>query len=371
MKNACILLITAAAVLLFTACGLFSTGEGPDWADIKSKATFTVADDSYDSPYIQPLNNGGWEDGLYISRDGLSLFAIYLPMDVFSLYEAWNIFSFCLDYTPYARGPELGVDLVTNPWNCPTFFQGDIIISERGFPTSDFEAWRESGLQRSVSNEGAPCGVLNSSGTGFEYFVFTMNRADTEDLEIMMMKNVPREPQMPTSPYAATSGVVPVMSSTAAEDNPHIEKLDDGTLLLFFDRDRYMYYSSSTDGGLNWTTAVRFNSVLNDQAPYDVQPHLWNDGTDWWVYFCADNESGMRSIYRSKQQAAGNWDSWGPRELVIAPNEITGYSGMLFGVGEPTLTENGDLSFVAVYGDPNSGDKTDRYDCDPWFLPKK
>ena len=254
MKKVRFLLQFSAVLLFLGSCSLFSTGEGPDWADIKSKATFTVADSSYGEPYIQPLNNGGWEDGLYISRDGLSLFAIYLPMDVFSLYESWNIFSLCLDYTPYYREPSLGVDLVTNPWNCPTFFQGDIIISERSLTTADFSRWRESGLKRSVSNEGAACGILNSDASGFEYFIFTMNRADTEDLDIMMMKNVPREPVMPADPYAASGGVQPIERSNAAEDNPHIEKLEDGTLLLFFDWDRYMYYSTSTDGGTNWST---------------------------------------------------------------------------------------------------------------------
>lgn len=111
--------------------------------------------------------------------------------------------------------------------------------------------------------------------------------------------------------------------------------------------------------------------VLNDQSPYDVQPHLWNDGDNWWVYFCADNENGKRCIYKSKQQIINNWDSWAPKILVIEALEIIGGYGTILGVGEPTLTQRGDISFVVIYGDLNSQDTTDMFDCDPWFLPKK
>ena len=65
-----------------------------------------------------------------------------------------------------------------------------------------------------------------------------------------------------------------------------------------------------------------------------------------------------------------DWDSWGEREIVIEPNIILDGYGTIIGVGEPTLTSNGDISFVVVYGDYTSEDETDVFDCDPWFLPK-
>ena len=139
---------------------------------------------------------------------------------------------------------------------------------------------------------------------------------------------------------------------------------------MFFDRDRYVYYTLSHDNGDTWDKATLIKKILNDKVPYDTQPHLWNDGNDWWVYFCKDNNFGRRSIYKSKQEIKGDWDSWGDAQLVIAPNEIKGNHGVIFGIGEPTLTTNGELSFVVIYGDVNSDDKTDMLDCDPWFLPK-
>ncbi len=336
----------------------------PDWAGIKSNALFYIPDPTYGTPFIQPLNVGGWEDGLYITRDGLELYAIYLPIDAFSLNEALKNDPVCFDYLPYFRPPDMGIDLITNPWGCNNFFQGDIIISSRTNLSCEFTLWESSNLKRSVSNEGGACGILKDSET-FDVFLFTQNRNDVDDMEIMLMKDVPRNPSI-TDQIS-----VPIVSTEGVEDNPHIERLDGNTLLLFFDRDRYMYYTKSEDNGDSWNDAVLFSGILNAQAPYDVQPHLWNDGTDWWVYFCADNENGVRCIYKSIQLISGNWDSWGERILVIEPVKIAGELGMIIGVGEPSLTDDGDISFVTIYGDPRSQDITDVYDCDPWFLPRK
>jgi len=334
----------------------------PDWPSIKSNATFIVPDTSFDTPYIQPLNIGGWEDGLFISRDGLNLYCYFLPFDVFSLYSDWELNPICFNSQPYFRPPLLNNDTVSNPWGCPNFFQGDIIISTRANINAPFSAWQSSNLIRSISNEGAPCGVSKNADS-LDVFVFTQNRNDTEDMEIMFMSNVPNNPSIESA--------VPILSTTGEEDNPHLERLNETTLLIIFDRDRYMYYSLSVDNGDTWQTPVLITQVLNDQSPYDVQPHLWNDGNDWWVYFCADNLQGKRCIYKSKQLISNDWDSWGPKELVIEPSIISGDYGTILGVGEPTLTQWGDISFVVIYGDLNSTDTTDVFDCDPWFLPKK
>jgi len=357
MKNTIKLIIILNLGILWTSSLLAQ----PNWTAIKNNATFIVPDTTYGTPYIQPLNIGGWEDGLYISRDGLTLYSFFLPFDAFSLYSDWVLNPICFNSQPYYRPPLLNNDTVSNPWGCPNFFQGDIIIATRNNVNSSFNPWQSSNLIRSISNEGAPCAVAKNTDT-LDVFVFTQGRNDTGDLEIMFMRNVPNNPSLNTA--------VPILSTPSAEDNPHIERLNDTTLLIIFDRDRYMYYSKSFDNGITWQSATLITQVLNDQSPYDVQPHLWNDGSDWWVYFCADNENARRCIYKSKQQIAGNWDSWGEKELVIEPSIITGNYGSNIGVGEPSLTQWGDISFVVVYGDLTSNDTTDVFDCDPWFLPK-
>lgn len=332
----------------------------PDWDNIKSNATFHIPDTSYHPPYIQPINVGGWEDGLFVTRDGRHLFSTYLPLDAFS----W-LFDFdpiCFDFNPYFRPPLLGIDTVTNNFGCPNFMQSDIIIASRADTSVQFNPWESSNLQTPFSFDGGAHGVLLNADT-FDVFVYTKDGVGTQSTDIMFMRNVPVNP--------LASGAVHILSTSGQEDNPHIERLDDSTLLLFFDRDRYMYYSLSYDNGENWKEPVLVTNVLNDQAPYDVQPHLWNDGKDWWIYFCADNENGVRCIYKSKQAIANDWDSWGARELVIAPENISDGSGTIFGVGEPTLTHWGDISFVVVYGNNTLQDTTDVFDCDPWFLRKK
>jgi hypothetical protein len=335
----------------------------PNWPAIKSNASFIVADTSYGTPYIQPINVGGWEDGLYITRDGKHLYSTYFPIDLFSWYGDFILNPACFNFDPYYRPPLLGIDTVTNPYACPNYIQSDIVIASRPDTSQPFAAWQSSNLGMPMTMEGGSQGVLKNADT-FDLFVFTRDLGDAQHTDIQFMKNVPINPSL--------SSAVPIVSSTGQEDNPHIERLNDSSLILFFDRDRYMYYSKSIDNGVSWQSPVLITSVLNDQAPYDVQPHLWNDGTDWWVYFCADNlNNGQRGIYKSRQQIPNDWDSWAPKELVIEGSSITGGSGIIAGVGEPTLTQWGDLSFVVIYGDVNSADTTDVFDCDPWFLPKK
>lgn len=331
----------------------------PDWSAIKSNATFIVPDTNYFTPTIQPINVGGWEDGLFITRDGKHLFSTYLPIDAFS----WlgDLFP-CINFAPYYRPPLLNIDTVTNPFGCPNFMHSDIILASRSDKSLPFNPWTNSNLATSATMEGGAHGLLLNPDT-FDVFVYTVDNGLPWGMEIMLMKNVPINPN--------TSSAVAIVSSAGAEDNPHIERIDATTLLLIFDRDRYIHYSLSNDNGTTWETPIEVTNVLNDQAPFDVQPHLWNDGTDWWVYFCANNTNNSRCIYKSKQLIANDWNSWGPRQLVIESSIVSDGSGIIFGIGEPTLTQSGDLSFVAIYGDIDSTDSTDIFDCDPWILKRK
>jgi len=333
----------------------------PNWPTIKANATFTVHDTSFLTPNLLPLNIGGWEDGLYVTRDGKNLYSTFLPIDVFS----WvGDFEPCLDFTPYFRPPLLDMDTVTNPYGCKNYVHSDIIYSHRSDTSQTFNAWNSSNLKLPTTFEGGSCGVLLNDDT-FDVFVFTRDIGSSMKTDIFFMRNVPLDPN--------PSSAVKILSSPEQEDNPHIERLNDSTLLLFFDRARYVYYSLSYDNGTTWDTPTLVTNVLNDQAPYDTQPHLWNDGTDWWMFFCADNNANRRCIYKSKQMIANDWNSWGPKQLVVEPGEINdgNPNTHIIGIGEPTLTQYGDLYFVAIYGDLNSADTTDVFDCDPWILPRK
>ncbi len=333
----------------------------PNWPAIKANATFTVHDTSFLAPSILPLNIGGWEDGLYVTRNGKNLYSTFMPVDVFSWFEDLEP---CLDFTPYFRPPLLGMDTLTNPFGCNNFVHSDIIYSNRSDTSQSFNAWNSSNLKIPATFEGGACGVLLDEDT-FDVFVFTRDIGSTTGMELFFMSNVSVNPN--------TTTAVQILSSPEQEDNPHIERLNDSTLLLFFDRERHIYYALSYDNGITWEAPILVTNVLNDQAPYDIQPHLWNDGSDWWMFFCADNNANRRCIYKSKQTIAGDWNSWGPKQIVIEPDEINDGNPdtHIVGIGEPTLTQYGDLYFVAIYADLNSTDTADVYDCDPWILPRK
>lgn len=350
--------------LLLLFCFIYSSllVAQPNWPAIKSNATFIIADTTYNAATIQPVNVGGWEDGLFMTRDGKHLFSTYLPLDAFSWITDLVLSPICFNFHPYLRGPLLGIDTLTNTFGCPNYMHSDIIIASRADTSMPFTSWNSSNLQTPFSFDGGAQGVLRNADT-FDLFVYTKDGIGTQNEDIMFMKNVPVNP--------SAAAAVPIVSTTGQEDNPHIERLNDSSLVLFFDRDRYMYYALSNDDGATWQTPVLITNVLNDQAPYDVQPHLWNDGSNWWVYFCANNTFGVRCIYKSKQLIPNNWDSWGPKELVIEPGSITGGYGTIYGIGEPTLTQWGDLSFVVVYGNTSFSDTTDVFDCDPWIITKK
>ncbi len=79
------------------------------------------------------------------------------------------------------------------------------------------------------------------------------------------------------------------------------------------------------------------------------------------MYFTTIAPDGKLGIYRSLK--GDSWDDWQPPELVLSSENA-------IGIGEPTLSSNGDLYFVVVIENPN-GTKYDKYDCDVWVVHKK
>lgn len=84
----------------------------------------------------------------------------------------------------------------------------------------------------------------------------------------------------------------------------------------------------------------------------------------WYLYYSAYHTDNKLAIFRAEQDLITSWNSWKTPELVIS-------AGTTAGIGEPTLTSAGDLSFVVVYVDPINNSIYDHFDADPWFLTKK
>ncbi len=331
----------------------------PNWPLTKSNTTLQVAIPAeFGAPMMQPLSVNGWEDGIFISRDGLNLYSIYLPADALS----WTTNGAPCVFTPYQKGPTYGMDLATSPTTaCPMWLHGDILISSRTSTAVAFPAWTLSNLSGPIFSEGAPQFAMLNSTTS-DLVVYTSNQQPPYSTDIYLIKNSTINP-------SATGTILPApVTQTTTEDNPHLERLSANQLVLFFDSpDRPggvggldLWYTLSNDNGVTWNTPVQVSSLNTLQNEH--QPHVYKDNfNQWWMYYTAPDGSGKYAIYRSQQAIANNWNSWGPKQLVVGP-------GNSAGIGEPTLTQYGDLSFVVVYQDAN-GTPTDKFDADPWFLP--
>lgn len=337
----------------------------PNWPLIKSNTTPSVSIPSeFGVPYKQPLSVLGWEDGIFISRDGLDLYCIYVPIDLFS----WTFFGPAnpTNFSSYLRGPTFGMDLITNPVGASEWLQADILYAHRNTTNDSFLVWTLSNLANPIYSEGAPQhNAINTSTV--DLFVTTSNNTPPDySTDIVLLKNT----NINTSVQGA---FLPAPVNTQyKEDNPHIERIDPSNLVLFFDSDDRpgglgqldIWYTTSSDNGLTWTAPLQVSS-LNTASVGEQQPHLYKDANSvWYIYYTGANAiTGKTEIFRAKQAIPGNWDSWINKESIVG-------AGNSLAVGEPTLTQNGDLSFVVIYQDTVNGIATDKYDADPWFLPK-
>ncbi|MBA3697470.1 MAG: exo-alpha-sialidase [Planctomycetes bacterium] len=353
-------------VLALSACGGGGSSPAPltGWAAIRAAAVPQVAlPAEFEDPEPQALAVDGWEDGIFISRDGLHLFAVYVPADLLSFTLAGADQNLAASYF---RGPTFGMDLTTNPVGTTNWIHGNIIHASRANTSARFTQWHLAPMARHTWSEGAPVAQGPSGGT-WDLFVHTTNEHPTDyKAHIALAHGAALDP-------AVVGTLLPApVTTNNTEDNPHIERLDANNLVLFFDSgDRPgatggldLWYTTSPDNGTTWATPLPVTSL--NTALDEHQPHLWRDFDDtWWLYFTATNTADSKlGIFRCQQTSAGDWNAWGTPVLVLG-------AGNTAGVGEPTLTTAGDLSFVVVYEDTVNGTPTNRFDADPWFMPRR
>lgn len=370
------LMLALAIAAVFLGCG---GGGGKKlepltgWAAMRAKAAPANALPlEFQAPHIQSIAVDGWEDGICISRDGLHLYALYAPADLLAF--SVNGLNDQTHAADYLRGPTLGMDLTTTPVPGITpWIHCNIIHASRANTAVHFGAWQLTTMARPSWSEGAPLAQGDEGGT-WDLFVYTTNdHAPDYKAHVALARHAAYNPAVlgallpvpVTTPIPANSAV-----AGTTEDNPHIERLGVNDLVLFFDSDdrpggvgaHDIWYTTSADDGVTWATpvALSLNSALEEE-----QPHLWRDvGGTWWLYYTATNPGdGKLGIFRAQQGTSGDWNNWIGNELVLG-------AGNTAGVGEPTLTAAGDLSFVVVMEDTVHGTPTNRYDADPWFMPR-
>lgn len=361
----CSLLLRAlgVATVAFGCQSAPSPTAATGWEDAKkSQIPVTAKPEEYEAPVRQPMASLAWEDGVYISRDGLTLYSDYMLCDLLSfvwskqdMKEIWR----------FQRGPEIGQDL-SNPLKTGhNWIHIDMVASTRKSTSEPFGPWHLTKLSGKYGNLAGVAAI----GKGDLYPFVAYTDDITGGTKIKLLRNVGRD----LAGDDQGSFLPGNINDKYHADNPHIEIRDPehtDHLILFFDSDNRpglgqhdIFYSTSDDGGKSWTGPFPVSTV-NSSAD-EQQPHLFQEKGQWWLYLTATNpKDGKLGIFRYRQVKPGDWNKWDLRELVVS-------AGTTVSVGEPTLTEDGDLSFVAITVNKDHGTATDKYDCDPWLMKRK
>ena len=340
------------------------------WDAIKSNTKIDIAlSDEYSSAHALSIANLGWEDGLQISRDGLHLYATYMPADLLSFTLNSNKVE---ELYKYQRSDSYDMDFSVNPTGQTyKWFHSDIIYSSREALDKEFTPWKTSNMKRAVFSEGGVSTVF-SDKDNIEMMAYTSNEFYESATNIHIIKNTSANPSgegqllSPIDTLPCDNNSLKEVNTNCIEDNPHLEKLSSDNWVLFFDSENRpgaegshdLWYSTSTDNASTWSIAKPVSSINTSSKEH--QPHLYNDGTSWWLYYSAYDSDAKLAIFRAKQEIEDDWDSWGTVELVLS-------AGNSAGIGEPTLSDNGDLYFIVIT--KNETENTfDQYDADPWVL---
>ena len=329
------------------------------------------------------LGTGAWEDGIYVSRDGLSIYAIYLPIDALSAVLTSRTF---LDWyqgvripndIPRCCSPTVGQDLDPPAWLSPPhpWIHADIVVSTRASLADSFPAWQLSEAAGALYNHGAPAGVLSADGSTWRTMAITYDGAYAQGHTAIMLLSPRFGPRTLSGGMKNISSQGSLDVPTVTQDNPHIEYWDPdhpSRLVLFLESATMpggsggldLWFTTSEDDGFSWATPVAVSSI-NTPAGNEQQPHLFHNTSDqhWWLWFTKENPADNKlAIWRARRPMFGAsvWNAWETPELVVS-------AGNSAGIGEPTLTARGDLSFVVICRNDINGSTYDRFDGDPYF----
>ncbi|MFT6300880.1 MAG: hypothetical protein ACJA2O_000799 [Candidatus Azotimanducaceae bacterium] len=365
------------------------------WNSIKSNAAPSLQVTSgFTSPTrLANVSTLAWEDGLYVSDDGLHLFAFYAPFSLFKFqayvskypYRSPNV---CAPIADYIRGPILdGSDFeLEAPYDLPDsicnngngIVHSEIAHASRASVKDDFSSWSRHELSNDFVYDGGFSSSDNGDGT---YNLIYSQSSSSDQNDIYWVRNATS-----LNPSSAT----PVLFSKAIntkmqEDNPHLERIGSNELILLFDNhheqngsgDTHISYSTSTNNGETWRAPKIIESGTINDYKEDITGHLYEDeSNNWWLYFVS-NRAGKVEIWRiqhTNNQILRDFDNWntGSLEKVIGVKNVARENGTVEGVGEPSLTSNGDLHFAVIYcKNPSDKSKYDGCDIDPWVAKKK
>lgn len=334
------------------------------WDSVKAAAEPQLTPE-FELVYQQPerlaLSDYGWEDGLQVSPDGLHLYALYAPADLLSWFTYVNAnpgLPVCetLGNMEFMRSyaNDYGMDMATNFFGCDSAINLDILYANRSNTGEAFNSWILSDIARPGLIEGGSFPLYNETNPELiDHFLFTGPG------DIWMISNTTANPSGIESavalPYPINS-----LAGEYISDNPVLRRMSSSdTLLIVYEKyiagsPRDFMYAFSYDNGWNWEEPVKITTV-NSDAGHIEHPQLVTDPAGTWLYYSYDYD-----IVRSKQTIPNNWDSWAEREVILEKNNT-------IALGEPSVTNEGDIFFLAAY---DSGNPEDQFDIDPWVIRK-
>ena len=279
------------------------------------------------------VNTEGWEDSAYITPDGNTLYLQYFSGDMFRLEEMFKYHrpksEGGLGAEPalrsrYHKGPVRGV----NPE-----YTSDVLVFER--QGDAFRDPKKFAFSRDGRNE---WGVM-IGGDGAAYYV---SHDPTRELNMDLYRNEQLLPIPGREKYN--------------EDNPHFVVGAYGNELFFDSNNRPASKGKSRiwvtrESSGSYSEPMMLPAPINQDGSTEVQPHVAADGS---LYFTSSRD-GTIALYAALRTGR---DSWGEPRKMIGPARKSG--PRVWGVGEPTLTADGQwLYFVVVFDDGHQ-----RFDAD-------
>ena len=291
------------------------------WNAYKQEAIKEVyTSDEWGEPELLASNSPGWEDSAYVSGDGSKVYFFYMASDLFKIASMFNYHFGKLKgdptyYSKYHRGPKRGVTPIYTSDVFVTNADGTAPLEKFELSTDNYNEW---GLQY----DNAWYWNYVPADTDGSYDIYRNN----DVLDIPDRKKF-------------------------SEDNPHSMTTEYGHELFFNSKDRSsgpesdIFVTKEVDGV--WPEPVALAAPLNLPDSGEEMP-FFNKGL---LYF-ATSRDGWASISASKRLDEDVWEE--PEQIVWVQKKYKG--PRLWGVGEPSVTDDGQWLYFHVVFENEYGD---------------
>ncbi|MEW6528624.1 MAG: hypothetical protein AB1391_01920 [Candidatus Micrarchaeota archaeon] len=279
-------LLLIVGFVLISGCVEEKPEEKPSdsWAEIRANDV-AILSDGWSQPKRIEVSDDGWEDGVYISSDGNTLYFVYYPGDILADLKAGK-------------------------------FKDDIDVY---YSIKPFTSKKKHAISEDIWSEG---GVM-ISGSDMYY----MSNKPIDDNDKNYDDNIYKNGELLT------------FNTNQSEGDPHHCSAKN-ELYFWINKEEvtkeiYVYKNNHVS---------KLPEPIND-GHENIQPFLTPDCQT--MYFTSNRDGGVLKIYKSQRLGE---DSWSNPKIVVSSK---------YGVGEPTLTDDGKfLFFVQLFKSEDGNSST-------------